>query len=230
MVCINRATGADFIGLKLICAGEGNKKGDQMKHLGITALVAFITALIVGGGAQAQMFIPYSDSITVKEYLREAGEVARYVPAGKLRLAGRRMQCGKRPSIIDPEFDTWAGAYTDPGFIIVNPIYMEQELPVVQWYIYSHECGHQFRGFDEDTADAFAIRRGVRQGWLKDRGMRQICKFISQVPGDSEHPPGPVRCERMKVVYADIVKRHERHIARKEQAKRGASMSIGPRN
>ena len=64
-------------------------------------------------------------------------------------------------------------------------------------YIYSHECGHQFVGADEIKADLFAIRRGVKWGWLDALGMEDICLFISQLKGDSVHPPGPQRCETM---------------------------------
>ncbi|MCF6199594.1 MAG: hypothetical protein L3J67_09405 [Hyphomicrobiaceae bacterium] len=186
--------------------------------------------VLIPSGSGAQSVSPYSDNLTIRQYLREAGGIAKYVAPGRLRLAGRRVLCGKRPSILDPEFDTWAGAYTKPGFIIVNPIYMRQEPKVVQLYIYAHECGHQFRGFDEDTADAFAIRRGVRQGWLKRRGMKQVCTFISRVPGDAEHPAGPVRCRRMMKVYKDIVVRHKKAVARKRKARRNKrSMVIGSR-
>ena len=177
--------------------------------------------------SNAQAVSPYSDNLTIKQYLREAGGIAKYVAPGRLRLGGRRVQCGKRPSILDPEFDTWAGAYTKPGFIIVNPIYMRQEARVVQLYIYAHECGHQFRGFDEDTADAFAIRRGVRQGWLKNAGMKQVCRFISRVPGDAEHPAGPVRCRRMMKVYKNIVGRHKRAIARRKKMRRNRRKAHG---
>ena len=187
---------------------------------GIVALLSAFACVFLPTLASAQAVSPYSDSLTIKRYIRESGGIARYVAPGRLKLGGRRVMCGQRPSILDPEFDTWAGAYTKPGFIIVNPIYMRQETKIVQLYIYAHECGHQFRGFDEDTADAFAIRRGVRQGWLKRAGMKQVCRFISRVPGDAEHPAGPLRCRRMMKVYKNIVGRHERAVARKRNKRR----------
>jgi len=187
--------------------------------------------LSVAGDANAQASVPYGGNITIDQYIKEAGGVAKYVAPNRLKLAGRRVGCGRRPSVLDPEFDTWAGAYTNPGFIIVNPRYMRKEKMTVQFYIYAHECGHQFRGFDEDTADAFAIRRGVRQGWLKQKGMKEVCRFISRVPGDAEHPAGPLRCKRMLVVYNDIVKRHNKSIARKREARRKKyQLLLGPKN
>ena len=208
---------------------------EKMKSAGLAGLIA--TGFVTLGGfgmsadVRAQSYSSHGGNITVQQYINEAGGVARYVAPGRLRLAGRRVGCGRRPSILDPEFDTWAGAYTNPGFIIVNPRYMRKEKRTVQLYIYSHECGHQFRGFDEDTADAFAIRRGVRQGWLKNKGMKEVCRFISRVPGDSEHPAGPLRCKRMTRVYKDIVKRHNKAIARKKRARRKKNqLLLGARN
>ncbi len=217
----------DSIGdmLPLNLSGPTDYKERKMKSARRTGLWVIGLGVLLGwsrcvDNVQAQSYSPYRGNLTVKQYLSEAGGIARYVAPGRLRLGGRRVQCGKRPSILDPEFDTWAGAYTNPGFIIVNPIYMRKERKTVQLYIYAHECGHQFRGFDEDTADAFAIRRGVRQGWLTKKGMKEVCRFISRVPGDKEHPAGPKRCRSMTYVYNDIVRRHDRAIARKKRAGR----------
>lgn len=201
-----------------------------MKSAGLAGiLVIGIGFTLAPTGAGAQSVSPYAGNITAKQYIREAGGVAKLVSPGRLRLGGRRVLCGKRPSILDPEFDTWAGAYTNPGFIIVNPIYMQRETKAVQLYIYAHECGHQFRGFDEDTADAFAVRRGVRQGWLKRSGMKQVCRFISRVPGDAEHPAGPLRCRSMMRVYHDIVARHNKAIVRRKKARENRRLLLGAR-
>ena len=75
----------------------------------------------------------------------------------------------------------------------------------VKLYIYSHECGHQFIGADETKADLFAIRRGVKYGWLDAQGIEDICTFISQLKGDAVHPPGPQRCEAMRKYYRQLV-------------------------
>ncbi len=80
----------------------------------------------------------------------------------------------------------------------------------VKLYIYSHECGHQFIGADETKADLFAIRRGVKCGWLDAAGMEDICTFISQLKGDAVHPPGPQRCETMRKYYRAAGRRGRR--------------------
>ena len=210
-----------------MCVSHCGCEGEDMSVAKLARILSIgFACILVPSLSRAQSVSPYSDNVTIKQYLREAGGIAKYVAPGRLRLAGRRVLCGKRPSVLDPEFDTWAGAYTKAGFIIVNPIYMRQEPKVVQLYIYAHECGHQFRGFDEDTADAFAIRRGVRQGWLKKRGMRQVCVFISRVPGDAEHPAGPVRCRRMMKVYKTIVVRHNKAVVRKKKIRRARRRGV----
>jgi hypothetical protein len=79
----------------------------------------------------------------------------------------------------------------------------------VKLYIYSHECGHQFEGPDETKADLFAIRRGVKWGWLDAVGMEDICTFISTLKGDAVHPPGPQRCETMRKYYNELIQSGE---------------------
>ena len=74
--------------------------------------------------------------------------------------------------------------------------------PVKLW-IYSHECGHQFRGPDEETADCFAVQRGRRQGWLSPGGVEEICQFISPAKGDSMHFSGSHRCEYMRQCFME---------------------------
>jgi hypothetical protein len=73
---------------------------------------------------------------------------------------------------------------------------------VKQW-IYAHECGHQFRGQDEETADCFAVQRGRRQGWLTPEGLEEVCTFISPAKGDAMHFSGSYRCTYMRQCYED---------------------------
>ncbi len=35
--------------------------------------------------------------------------------------------------------------------------------------------------------------------------MEDICTFISQLKGDSVHPPGPQRCETMRKYYQELI-------------------------
>jgi len=147
-----------------------------------------------GGGARGP---------TVEEYLEQTGPDASFVEHGALKIDGISVNCGKRPTVLNPSFDSWGGAF--PGFLILNTKKIHGLTTQVKLYIYSHECGHQFVGANEVKADLFAIRRGVRWGWLDAQGLEDICAFISQLKGDSVHPPGPTRCKLMRNRYRELI-------------------------
>jgi hypothetical protein len=104
-------------------------------------------------------------------------------------------------ALVDDKLDDYGAAY--PGFLILNPRLLNRVSPSVKLWIHAHECGHQFRGPDEETADCFAVQRGRRQGWLTLEGLDEVCKFISPAKGDSMHFSGSHRCELMRKCYAD---------------------------
>lgn len=138
---------------------------------------------------------------TPEEYVGQVGKGAHIVPWNDLKLDGRRIVCGKRPTVMDENLDDYGAAY--PGFLILNPRLLSRVSPAVKLWIHAHECGHQFRGPDEETADCFAVQRGRRQGWLTEEGLEEVCKFISPAKGDSMHFSGSQRCEAMRKCYAD---------------------------
>jgi len=153
--------------------------------------------------AQERTFLDDPAGPTVDDYMKQAGPEAKLVPQGTLKVDGRIVNCGKRPTILNSNFDSWGGAF--PGFLILNTKKITGLSTAVKLYIYSHECGHQFEGPDETKADLFAIRRGVKWGWLDAAGMEDICTFISTLKGDSVHPPGPQRCETMRKYYNELI-------------------------
>ena len=153
--------------------------------------------------AQESTFLGGSSGPTVEEYLKEAGPEAKLIAQGALKIDGRTVNCGKRPTVLNSNFDSWGGAF--PGFLILNTKKIIGLSTAVKLYVYSHECGHQFEGPDESKADLFAIRRGVKWGWLDAVGMEDICTFISTLKGDSVHPPGPQRCETMRKYYNELI-------------------------
>ncbi len=152
--------------------------------------------------AQDATFLDGSSGPTVQDYLKEAPQ-AKLIPFNQFKIDGRSVNCGKRPTVLNSDFDSWGGAF--PGFIILNTKKVNGLSTAVKLYIFSHECGHQFEGPDETKADLFAIRRGVKWGWLDAAGMEDICTFISTLKGDSVHPPGPQRCETMRNYYNQLV-------------------------
>jgi hypothetical protein len=140
-------------------------------------------------------------SPTPEEYIAHTGGEATMVPSGEFALDVVKLFCGTRPTIIDNKLDDYGAAY--PGFLIMNVRLLSKVTTPVKLWIYSHECGHQFRGPDEETADCFAVQRGRRQGWLSPGGVEEICQFISPAKGDSMHFSGSHRCEYMRECFME---------------------------
>jgi len=139
---------------------------------------------------------------TPEEYVRKVGGDAKIVPVGQLLIDGHKVFCGTRPTVLDSKLDDYGAAFQ--GFVILNPKLLAKikSLPVKLW-IHAHECGHQFRGPDEEVADCFAVQRGRRQGWLTPEALEDVCAFIAPAKADSVHLQGAKRCEAMRACYAD---------------------------
>jgi hypothetical protein len=142
---------------------------------------------------------------TPEEYVAYVGGGARIVAPGELALDNRRLTCGRRPTVLDEKLDDYGAAY--PGFLILNTRLLARVSTPVKLWIFAHECGHQFRGPDEDAADCFAVQRGRREGWLNAEGLEEICRFISPAKGSSMHYSGANRCESMRKCFADPIVR-----------------------
>lgn len=166
------------------------------RGLGRGVLLALLWAVLAVAGPQVR-----AEDLSAEAYVSHVGGGAFIMEYGELLLAGRRMTCGKRPVVIDPNLDDYAAAY--PGFLILNPTKIEQVEPTVAWWIFKHECAHQFKGPDEETADCWAVQRGRAEGWLKPDGIEQICHFIRPAEGDSMHFSGSERCAIVRRCYGD---------------------------
>ena len=137
----------------------------------VVAVVLTLLPAVLLDGARAEDATP-----TPEEYVGHVGGDSQLLQPGEFELDGRRQSCGQRPVVIDNKLDDYGAAY--PGFLIMNPRLLDKvSTPVKQW-IFAHECGHQFRGPDEETADCFAVQRGRRQGWLLPEGLEEVCNFI----------------------------------------------------
>ena len=147
--------------------------------------------------------------LPLEAYLKEAGPDAKVVPPGKYRIDGYKAECGRRPTVIDPNFDSWGGAY--PGYLIMNPKRLEGLSTPIKLFVFAHECGHQFVGRDEGAADCFGIKRGRRYGWLNEKGLEEVCTFMSKLKASSEHAAGPERCEKMRVCFKEAAPRAARN-------------------
>lgn len=179
--------------LVLYSSGMFGRVALRWLGLGLVVVLLSVTTPVV---SQAEDATP-----TPEEYVGHAGGDSELLPPGEFKLDGRRQSCGQRPVVTDNKLDDYGAAY--PGFLIMNPRLLDKvSTPVKQW-IFAHECGHQFRGPDEETADCFAVQRGRRQGWLTPEGLEEVCAFISPAKGDSMHFSGSHRCEYMRKCYAD---------------------------
>ena len=115
---------------------------------------------------------------------------------GQLVIAGKRMRCGKVKTLVSSKY--WATAGSIPGLIGLNPRKLRKYSRVEQWFIYTHECGHQHRGKSERKADCWASRTGRKQGWLKKSGLRRICLTLRNDPAKGLYPSGKTRCRIMR--------------------------------
>lgn len=136
---------------------------------------------------------------TPEQYVSHVGGGAKIIPVGQLVLDNRRLYCGQRPTVLDPKLDDYGAAY--PGFLILNPRLLARVSTPVKLWIHAHECAHQFRGPDEETADCFAVQRGRREGWLTPEGLEEVCKFIAPARSTSMHLSGSHRCQAMRQCY-----------------------------
>lgn len=159
--------------------------------LGLLSLGSFTPAVVAGP--------------TPEEYIARSGQGAKLVAPGDLEIDGRRIICGRRPTVLDDKLDDYGAAY--PGFLILNPKLLDKVPASVKLWIHAHECAHQYRGPDEETADCFAVQRGRRQGWLTPEGLDEVCRFIAPAKGDAMHLSGSHRCEAMRRCYADPIPR-----------------------
>lgn len=113
-------------------------------------------------------------------------------------IAGQPLVCGGAVSYVADIPDI---AMAQQGLLMFRPDFFS--LPAyVQWYIYAHECAHQYVGNDERAADCFAVQMGRDQGFFPPQAIQQICAFTFPTPGDWSHLPGPLRCAEMQLCYA----------------------------
>jgi hypothetical protein len=108
-------------------------------------------------------------------------------------VGGVPVSCGGAIAVVAPINDI---AQAAPGQILLNPMLFNLP-PVVQVFVYAHECGHQVVGSNETAADCWAIKVGRNQGWLSRPAVGMIQQYFGDSPGDWTHEPGPYRIARM---------------------------------
>src|SRR5262245_64857032 len=76
---------------------------------------------------------------SLEDYVKDVGADAQVIPQGQLKIDGVPVTCGKRPTVMNPNFDSWGGAF--PGFMILNNKKIIGLSTQTKIYIYSHESG-----------------------------------------------------------------------------------------
>ena len=123
---------------------------------------------------------------------------------------GAQQYLGKNPIIGGATLscfgaDTYVSNINDlakalPGQIILSPI-LSNYHPIIQIFVYMHECGHQVVGSNEAAADCWAIKVGRDQGWLPPAATGLLVQAFGNSPGDWTHAPGPYRIQQMAACY-----------------------------
>jgi hypothetical protein len=157
-------------------------------------------AIIGGGAIIAGILAAFAAGPFMANASAASGK--KMIAAGKLKLGGRTIACGRTPTQLSPTFWDYGGA--TKGRIILNPVKLAELPESVRLWVYAHECGHQIYGARETRADCYAVQRGRREGWLDQTGMDDICAFLKDRPGDWVHPPGWKRCKAMVQCFGKV--------------------------
>jgi hypothetical protein len=111
---------------------------------------------------------------------------------GTVLIAGRSLRCGNMRNVLDPRLPNLGLAA--PGVVVFNPRHLSRWSDTVRLFVYHHECGHHHVGGDELAADCWAVKAGVREGWLNRDDLGQVCRSFGNGPATSTHPSGARRC------------------------------------
>jgi hypothetical protein len=134
------------------------------------------------------------------------GDIAQAAPPvglqsdGKVMIAGRALRCGTARNVLDPALRNLGVA--GPGVVAFNPHLLNRHSNTVQLFVFHHECGHHHVGRSEIGADCWAVKQGVRQGWLGPQGIDQICRSFGNSAATPTHPSSVVRCASLQRCFA----------------------------
>jgi hypothetical protein len=120
---------------------------------------------------------------------------------GTLLLAGRSLRCGTARNVLDPHLPNLGLAA--PGVLVMNPRLLNRWSVTVRLFVFHHECGHHHVGGSELAADCWAVKQGVRHGWLDRQGLGQVCRSFGNAPETSTHPSAARRCVSLDRCFAN---------------------------
>jgi hypothetical protein len=122
---------------------------------------------------------------------------------GTLLIAGRSLRCGDNRHVLDRGLPNLGLAA--PGVLVLNPRELNRLSDTVRLFVYHHECGHHKVGGSELGADCWAVKQGVRDGWLTRDGLGPICRSFGDGPATSTHPSGATRCASLNRCFTTAV-------------------------
>ncbi len=115
-------------------------------------------------------------------------------------IGGVSVSCMGIPTWVDDQIQDVA--ISVPGAIVLHPM-LGNWPPVVQVFVYTHECAHQLPaiGSNENAADCWAIKLGRNQGWINPASLGVIQSYFLNNPGNWTHLPGPLRVQQMQACF-----------------------------
>lgn len=119
---------------------------------------------------------------------------------GAFQIAGRTLRCGSLRNVLDwrlPSLGMMA-----PGVLVINPDLIADHPETVRLFVFHHECGHHHVGASELEADCWAVRQGVRDGWLDRKGLGPVCDSFDDDPESPTHPRRIPRCANVERCFA----------------------------
>jgi hypothetical protein len=120
---------------------------------------------------------------------------------GELLIGDRALRCGRLRNVLDPELPSLGSA--SPGVVVLNPYLLNRQPNAVRLFVFHHECGHHYVGASELGADCWAVDQGVRQGWLDQQAIEQVCQDFGNYPASANHPAGARRCANVRRCFAN---------------------------
>ena len=130
------------------------------------------------------------------------------IPAHATEVAGRKVYC-RDTKVYFSTLIPSEGANETNGInnrIILNPRLLRGQPKVVQWFIFYHECGHNYVGGNELKADCWAVNFGVKEGWLTKDSLLPICRSWDDTPATSTHPSARARCRNLNKCFEQATK------------------------
>lgn len=145
---------------------------------------------------------------------------------GSVLIAGRSLRCGKMRNVIDPGLPNLGLAA--PGVVVFNPRQLNRWPDTVRLFVFHHECGHHHVGGDELGADCWAVKEGVRDGWLTREGLGQVCRSFGGGPATSTHPSGARRCASLDRCFATAMAAKEKAAKKTIEAQAAPAATPSP--